>query len=1053
MCFVLMAVAAFIFFTPVQSEDTFGDDLDIYTVSSAGLVIGYYEDLATAFDAVNDDIGGSEYTITVAEDDPNVSSFELSAGKSVTLRSSDGNTCVLKIVTAERHGIVHGNLTLENIVLDGNETGGGIVVETSASLTMNEGAVMSNNKAIYGGAVYNNGTFTLDGGLISENEALRGGGVYNNDNSIFTMESGSITDNKGKSTTDAGLHQGGGAGVYNNNATFIMKGGEISYNELVNINMRNYDGGGGVYNFNSTFTMESGLIYENWAIRGGGVYNFKLSVFTMGEGAVILSNTAMDGGGVYNSGELTMGYGAKISENNATTIPSVGGGYGGGIYNIRTLVLQDGALISKNNASLWGAGVYSHGFQYVDGIRSIATVTMIGGEISGNISIGNGAGVASVYYGKFDMSGGVISDNTAGTDGGGVCNNFYSEFNMTGGVISDNTAGAGGGVHNFEYAKFNMSGGEISDNNALARGGGVCNYIVSEFKMTGGMICGNNAPQRGGGVYNASDGKFDMSGGEISDNTAADGGGVYNIFTFTMSADAVVSNNTADYGGGVYNTGTLVITGGSIIGNTANGPDTLSTIGSGGGIYTSNFANLTVANGVVFSDNMAPTLRMADISGSADADNNGTSDLTDYASIGTVVLNGPSSYPEEKNAPAYNNYDINYPGGAYIVFIDIEPNGSGEVTVTYSDGTDIRNWTMTSDGYFFVPFSVNTINVSATPNSGNIFIQFTVNGDLEIDDDSTDVQILGNTKIVAKFSSIPAPPNNYIITATADEGSTITPDGTVKVPQGEDKKFTFSPKSGYRIKEVYVDGVALSSEERALGEYTFTNVMSNHTISVVSVSGRVNPDAITLTVEIVGGTGTAKYYVESTLSHAEAPYISFVGSRTIQPNSDLYTTIDVGDGYTFVKWTGDVESFDLELFFPDVEVDIYLIAHLEAGSGPAGGGEWALLNLIFAILALLAGIIAVIAGRGRTRRYDEEKLSKTALILRLLAIIIGIVSIIIFLITEDMSLPMVIIDKWTLLMLILLLVNLIAALYSFRLDEPHEKDAEDEEDTSAQGRV
>ncbi|MCL2509686.1 MAG: hypothetical protein FWF07_01220, partial [Methanomassiliicoccaceae archaeon] len=300
---------------------------------------------------------------------------------------------------------------------------------------------------------------------------------------------------------------------------------------------------------------------------------------------------------------------------------------------------------------------------------------------------------------------------------------------------------------------------------------------------------------------------------------------------------------------------------------------------------------------------------------------------------------------------------------------------------------------------------------------------------------------------------------DYYITATQDSGSEISPVGISMVPYGSDKKYTFSAKPGYRITAVYVDGVAISPEEMASGEYTFTYVMSNHTISVVSVSGRVNPDAITLTIEIVGGTGTPKYRVESPLqreqspqtgassggsprSLSDAPYISFIGTQIIQVNIDLYASLDVDKGYRFVEWTGDVRSTDLELFFPDVDTDIYLIAHLEAGAGPGDGG-WAVLNLVFAVFAVLIGIIAIIAGRGRLKKDNDEKRGKIAMILRLLALIIGVVSIIVFFITEDLSLSLDMTDEWTLLMAVLFVVGLIMAVFSFRFDVRKEDEARD----------
>lgn len=65
-----------------------------------------------------------------------------------------------------------------------------------------------------------------------------------------------------------------------------------------------------------------------------------------------------------------------------------------------------------------------------------------------------------------------------------------------------------------------------------------------------------------------------------------------------------------------------------------------------------------------------------------------------------------------------------------------------------------------------------------------------------------------------------------VITATADEHGKIAPASAVTVPKGESKTFTITPDSGYRIKDVLVDGVSVG----AVSTYTFENVVENHTI-------------------------------------------------------------------------------------------------------------------------------------------------------------------------------------------------------------------------------
>ena len=116
------------------------------------------------------------------------------------------------------------------------------------------------------------------------------------------------------------------------------------------------------------------------------------------------------------------------------------------------------------------------------------------------------------------------------------------------------------------------------------------------------------------------------------------------------------------------------------------------------------------------------------------------------------------------------------------------------------------------------------------------------------------------------------------------------------------------------------------------------------------------------------------------------------------------------------------------------------------GESDGNGGSWAVLNLICAIVALLAGIAVLFAGRNRVRdEKDDAKVkngrgrrSKPALILRVIGLILGIVSVIVFFLTEDWTLPVEFTDGWSLLMIVLLLAALIVSLLSFRFDRKDE---------------
>ena len=79
----------------------------------------------------------------------------------------------------------------------------------------------------------------------------------------------------------------------------------------------------------------------------------------------------------------------------------------------------------------------------------------------------------------------------------------------------------------------------------------------------------------------------------------------------------------------------------------------------------------------------------------------------------------------------------------------------------------------------------------------------------------------------------------YTITASADEGGSISPSGSVRVRRGSDQGFTITAAEGYEISDVLVDGQSVG----AVRTYTFENVRAGHTIrAVFTYVGVADPD-------------------------------------------------------------------------------------------------------------------------------------------------------------------------------------------------------------------
>ena len=293
-----------------------------------------------------------------------------------------------------------GKLTLENITIDGKKgtyQDCNPLIYTRGTLTLEKGAVLQNNHALYVGSAIQaiGGSLIMNGGFIQDNEtAHNGGGIYLGQDATFEMTGGTIQRNTGD----------GGGGI-DAQCQVTMTGGTIQNNTATRC------GGGIMLNRSGTgLVMSGGSITGNHAKassssdsgNGGGVYANRGAKLTLSNGASIDNNTAeKNGGGVYaySSATLTLN-GGTIAKNKAEE-------YGGGIFSYGTVNIH-GGTITKNTSSQNGGGIFNQG-----------TVIMTAGTISGNTST-NGSGGGIFSPATLKMSGGSITGNTANSKGGGI---------------------------------------------------------------------------------------------------------------------------------------------------------------------------------------------------------------------------------------------------------------------------------------------------------------------------------------------------------------------------------------------------------------------------------------------------------------------------------------------------------------------------------------------------------------------------------------------------------------------------------------------------------
>lgn len=222
-------------------------------------------------------------------------------------------------------------------------------------------------------------------------------------------------------------------------------------------------------------------------------------------------------------------------------------------------------------------------------------------------------------------------------------------------------------------------------------------------------------------------------------------------------------------------------------------------------------------------------------------------------------------------AKNYQDYDITVTltgteKQSVTITVNADPADGGTVSGggTVTEGTDVT--------------------ITATANAGYHFVHWTENGATVSTDPSYTFIAAADHSLTAVF--VEDEPEIYTITASAGEGGSISPSGSVTVNEGEDQTFTITPNEGYEIAEVLVDGVSVTVTDNS---YTFTGVQANHTISVTfqKTGGEPEPEPDTYTVTLYGG-GAGAYGAGSYAAGTEVTI--YAGSR---------------NGYTFRGWVTD----------------------------------------------------------------------------------------------------------------------------------------------------
>ena len=498
-------------------------------------------------------------------------------------------------------GAIHneGNMTLDGITsfventAEGStdfDQGGAISNHKNLTIT-GQKANFEKNKALAGGAVYNDQSYSKTGVLnieteetvFSENKAQVSGGAIANGTDV------NIT---GHSTFKANEANYGGA-ISNN-------GGNVNLNDVVfedNVATLSEDPnnnpslGGAISNndIGSGYNHDKGIVNvhgtaeftNNQADVGGAIYNAVTAFAEGADDALVTFEKDVDfshnngtsmGGAIYNAGAVTAKGHATFEENKSD--------FGGAIINSGgTLDLEGGSDFKNNTAASGGGAIYnwSKGEVNLQGDTSFT---------SNSATAANGGAIYNAQESNVKLQEGnhTFEDNTAATSsstpakGGAIYNAGVFEMSGTNTFKNNrvqdhqnNYVGFGGAIHN--QGQITLDGTtsfvgnqvEKRDDNPVSStnnfGGAVSNN--KDFTIKGEKVTfEKNEAYAGGAVYNdvskelKGDFKIETEKTVFSENKAqARGGAIMNGADLNIGGHATFKGNEAELGGAISNSG------------------------------------------------------------------------------------------------------------------------------------------------------------------------------------------------------------------------------------------------------------------------------------------------------------------------------------------------------------------------------------------------------------------------------------------------------------------------------------------------------------------
>ncbi len=433
--------------------------------------------------------------------------------------------------------------------------------------------------------------------------------------------------------------------------------------------------------------------------------------------------------------------------------------------------------------------------------------------------------------------------------------------------------------------------------------------------------------------------------------------------------------------------------------------------------------------------NKAPLKIYPDISGSYEFES-----LTGipYGLPAVNVINGPKSQSDESainnviaaSVPLFNVIDSNS-----NVVIDLKTALPGQYSVQINsnalanlqNNAALRNYILSADSGNFIITSLNTLTVTAKPlntvynsqyhsaiygvtsNVANAKIEYSIDNSAF----STEIPQVKNANSYKVEIRASAPGYN---SATIELTATVEKrDATLNIAMHSKTSGTNDPAfaasfSGLQGNDTIAYTLKRTAGE-AVGSYVITaNVTNDNNYNVV-----VNNGLLTITPAPVVPTNPEDTTQEP---ETEIEVETDTESETIQA---LDFTSNAAEEITELDSQGlsaEAQN-ELQVNIGDSELPL-----------SKADSSWALLNLILLILTTIISLVLLIGYFTEKRKYseDNEEQIKRKGFVRFTSIIIAVVSIIVFILTQNMQLKMVFVDRWSIIMIVLTITQIVVGI-------------------------